>query len=282
MPVDVRKRETPLIAAMSNIVAGDTFADMRDLGVRGLLIYCADYRCSHSIALSADQWPMTFAYPILSQASPARSAASAGPTCGPTSCGTNCYDRGHGYYPGPPLGMLSRWAGAICILRMWDLMAGYTALIATSDLSMAGASAFGRERARDRSPEPAIAPSEPQRDMCPGCNSGKILLCRTTILTPQLLERASRSNATGGARGLNLHLSPDVIVLTKLTAPACRQDWSRSFVLVLQFCTDCPRTVIHARHGGARMFLQRDHPCPKLESRYLGFRHGRRVGPLTA
>jgi len=26
-------------------------------GVRGLLIYCADYHCSHSIAISADQWP---------------------------------------------------------------------------------------------------------------------------------------------------------------------------------------------------------------------------------
>jgi hypothetical protein len=25
--------------------------------VRGLLIYCADYRCSHSIAISADRWP---------------------------------------------------------------------------------------------------------------------------------------------------------------------------------------------------------------------------------
>jgi hypothetical protein len=24
--------------------------------VRGVLIYCADYRCSHSIAVSADQW----------------------------------------------------------------------------------------------------------------------------------------------------------------------------------------------------------------------------------
>jgi hypothetical protein len=33
-----------------------TFAEMRDMGVRGVLIYCADYRCSHSIALSADQW----------------------------------------------------------------------------------------------------------------------------------------------------------------------------------------------------------------------------------
>jgi hypothetical protein len=34
-----------------------TFADMRDMGVRGLLIYCSDYKCSHSIAISADKWP---------------------------------------------------------------------------------------------------------------------------------------------------------------------------------------------------------------------------------
>jgi hypothetical protein len=33
-----------------------TFAEMRDMGVRGVLIYCADYRCGHWIALSADQW----------------------------------------------------------------------------------------------------------------------------------------------------------------------------------------------------------------------------------
>jgi hypothetical protein len=26
-------------------------------GVRGLLVYCADYRCSHSIVVSADRWP---------------------------------------------------------------------------------------------------------------------------------------------------------------------------------------------------------------------------------
>jgi hypothetical protein len=31
-----------------------TFAEMRDMGVRGLLVYCADYRCSHSIAISGD------------------------------------------------------------------------------------------------------------------------------------------------------------------------------------------------------------------------------------
>ena len=34
-----------------------TFAEMRDMGVRGLLIYCQDYKCSHSLAVSADGWP---------------------------------------------------------------------------------------------------------------------------------------------------------------------------------------------------------------------------------
>jgi hypothetical protein len=34
-----------------------TFGEMRDMGVRVVLIYCADYRCSHSIAVSADEWP---------------------------------------------------------------------------------------------------------------------------------------------------------------------------------------------------------------------------------
>ena len=34
-----------------------TIADMRAMGVRGLLIYCSDYRCSHSTAISADRWP---------------------------------------------------------------------------------------------------------------------------------------------------------------------------------------------------------------------------------
>ena len=34
-----------------------TFAEMRDMGARGLLIYCQDYKCSHSLAISADRWP---------------------------------------------------------------------------------------------------------------------------------------------------------------------------------------------------------------------------------
>ena len=31
-----------------------TFAEMREQGVRGILVYCVDYRCSHSIAISTD------------------------------------------------------------------------------------------------------------------------------------------------------------------------------------------------------------------------------------
>jgi hypothetical protein len=34
-----------------------TLAEMRDTGVRGILVYCADFRCSHSIAISGDRWP---------------------------------------------------------------------------------------------------------------------------------------------------------------------------------------------------------------------------------
>jgi len=34
-----------------------TLGEMRSTGVRGVLIYCADYHCSHSIAISADRWP---------------------------------------------------------------------------------------------------------------------------------------------------------------------------------------------------------------------------------
>jgi hypothetical protein len=34
-----------------------TFAEMRASGVRGLLVYCADYQCSHWTAISGDRWP---------------------------------------------------------------------------------------------------------------------------------------------------------------------------------------------------------------------------------
>jgi hypothetical protein len=34
-----------------------TLAEMRVSGVHGLLIFCSDYKCSHSIAISGDEWP---------------------------------------------------------------------------------------------------------------------------------------------------------------------------------------------------------------------------------
>ena len=34
-----------------------TFAELRSSGVRGLLAYCSDYKCSHYIAVSGDRWP---------------------------------------------------------------------------------------------------------------------------------------------------------------------------------------------------------------------------------
>src|SRR3954451_21410364 len=35
-----------------------TLGEMRAMGVRGLLVYCSDFRCSHSIAINADRWPI--------------------------------------------------------------------------------------------------------------------------------------------------------------------------------------------------------------------------------
>jgi hypothetical protein len=37
-----------------------TFREMRAGGVRGVLVYCSDYRYSHSTAISADRWPDHF------------------------------------------------------------------------------------------------------------------------------------------------------------------------------------------------------------------------------
>jgi hypothetical protein len=34
-----------------------TFGEMRESGVRGVLVYCSDYKCSHYVNASADPWP---------------------------------------------------------------------------------------------------------------------------------------------------------------------------------------------------------------------------------
>ena len=37
-----------------------TFGEMRESGVRGVLIYCSDYHCSHHIAASGYGYPLSF------------------------------------------------------------------------------------------------------------------------------------------------------------------------------------------------------------------------------
>jgi hypothetical protein len=34
-----------------------TYGEMCAAGVRGLLVYCSDYCCGHSTAISGDRWP---------------------------------------------------------------------------------------------------------------------------------------------------------------------------------------------------------------------------------
>jgi hypothetical protein len=34
-----------------------TFAELRDMGVNEVLVYCADYKCTLHIRLNADRWP---------------------------------------------------------------------------------------------------------------------------------------------------------------------------------------------------------------------------------
>jgi hypothetical protein len=70
-----------------------TFGEMREMGVRGILIYCADYRCSHSIAISGDGWPDDVRLSDIERRSSARLAASAARTCGEISISPSCPSR---------------------------------------------------------------------------------------------------------------------------------------------------------------------------------------------
>jgi hypothetical protein len=66
--------------------------EMRAAGVRDLLVYCADYKCSHGIRMSGDRWPdyirlSEFGCPILSRCLSVRRAAKGAPISGRTSIG---------------------------------------------------------------------------------------------------------------------------------------------------------------------------------------------------
>jgi AbiV family abortive infection protein len=64
-----------------------TLGEMREMGVRGLLIYCSDYRCSHWSRSPATNGRMTPGCPISSRASPVRHAAGAALTFARTFIG---------------------------------------------------------------------------------------------------------------------------------------------------------------------------------------------------
>jgi len=55
-----------------------SFGEMRDMGVRGVLVYRADYHCSHSEAMNADRWPV--GYRAALRLRPLRQARGRGPT----------------------------------------------------------------------------------------------------------------------------------------------------------------------------------------------------------
>jgi hypothetical protein len=70
MAVEPRRRNAMNVMVISNAEFGDVTFDsdrgswnvtraLRDCGggPTGILVYCADYRCSHSIEMSAEQWP---------------------------------------------------------------------------------------------------------------------------------------------------------------------------------------------------------------------------------
>ena len=52
-----RRRVGALIAPMPELPTKITLGEMRSSGVRGLLVYCADYKCAYAVRIAADRWP---------------------------------------------------------------------------------------------------------------------------------------------------------------------------------------------------------------------------------
>jgi len=59
-----------------------TFDDVRASGVRDVLIYCRDHKCSHRITISADAGPITSGRRTSNRGSSAPPVASAARKCG--------------------------------------------------------------------------------------------------------------------------------------------------------------------------------------------------------
>jgi hypothetical protein len=62
-----------------------TFREMREMGVRGVLIYCADYRCGRHSEANADSWADAVRLSDIEPKFVCTKCGSAAPTCGRTS-----------------------------------------------------------------------------------------------------------------------------------------------------------------------------------------------------
>jgi hypothetical protein len=68
-----------------------TFGEMRSSGgPTGILVYCADYRCSHSMTMSADQWPDEVRLSDIEPRFICKACAGGALMCGPTSSRRVC------------------------------------------------------------------------------------------------------------------------------------------------------------------------------------------------
>ena len=59
-----------------------TLGEMRESGPTRLIVYCADYKCGHSIVIDASRWGDDVSYPIWSRDLHVRFAAIGVPTSG--------------------------------------------------------------------------------------------------------------------------------------------------------------------------------------------------------
>ena len=64
-----------------------TFGEMRAAGIHGIVVYCADYHCSHHIAINGDEWPDDIHLSDIENSFVCSVAATAAPRCGQTSTG---------------------------------------------------------------------------------------------------------------------------------------------------------------------------------------------------
>jgi hypothetical protein len=63
-----------------------TLGEMRSSGAYGLVVFCSDYKCAHSVTISAEDWPDDVRLSDLEPQFVARSAVTTtAPTSGRTS-----------------------------------------------------------------------------------------------------------------------------------------------------------------------------------------------------